>query len=876
MYIVCHKCAATYSVDERLLTARARTQCPNCLQVQSLDDEPTPAVKFEEATVVGSPPPAAAQASAFRIPSIAPVSAPPVRSEPAINDSLLTGGAQRPERVATHCRDCGAPLADAFDRALGICENCRTNAPRSARGSSEALTQRDMGPRASPTDGAARAVHWDHRGDDVELEEMPDPFVEAEPVAVDSEDFSQSVFEHDAGLGTDVLPETHYDAEENRAHIPELYDPSELLNAEVPHSRWRGGRTLGVVAVVAVVIVGAALLLTRRRAPSRPARAPVAVRLPEPWESIRARWSPKFPNLADDPLKLLKQGEFELARDSSGSYAEAEKNFQQVFLLEPESDSAIAGYVEAACLGRGSTMDDHEYRDVSGWIEAAEKRSQRAPRVLIAHATLLLQRPTGSAADRARALSEEALGSAIGKEKAVAYLALGRAFLPTSAELAIQNIDQALKLDPLLRRGYYYRAVARETVGDYRGAIADLVKRLSMDADQSDAVGVLARMYQEAGDSAKAQQVYAQAQQKSPGDIRAAMGRAVIAYQSERKAEDAIAILSELLRERNKYRPDELLEVLVHLATAQRLAGRAEAAAHSADEALKVSQRDAAAHLQLFLLALDRAAPSEAAAHLPYLKQRLDDTGLEKLLEGRLLLAQANSAEAAKRFAQSAESDRRRVDALLLAGAAAATAGQRDAAFQYLVKAGQMDPTRPGPQQLSTRFYVRSEDLLGGAEGRVIRLATGPLDVAPRLYEGLIRFHQRDFAAADKLLRQVLDVDVGNALAYSLRALISLQHNALPAAKTSAERAVRAGRSVALAHYAFGAVLSRAGAMEHAQRELREAELLAPTILATQVVLAEVEARSKDVSAARSRLVHVLRVDPTYLPAKRALFSLER
>jgi Tfp pilus assembly protein PilF len=177
---------------------------------------------------------------------------------------------------------------------------------------------------------------------------------------------------------------------------------------------------------------------------------------------------------------------------------------------------------------------------------------------------------------------------------------------------------------------------------------------------------------------------------------------------------------------------------------------------------------------------------------------------------------------------------------------------------------------------LSTRFYVRSEDLLRGADGRVIRLATGPLDVAPRLYEGLIRFHQRDFAAADKLLRQVLDVDVGNALAYSLRALISLQHNALPAAKTSAERAVRAGRSVALAHYAFGAVLSRAGAMEQAQRELREAELLAPTVLATQVVLAEVEARSKDVSAARSRLVHVLRVDPTYLSAKRALFSLER
>src|SRR5262249_10200321 len=197
-------------------------------------------------------------------------------------------------------------------------------------------------------------------------------------------------------------------------------------------------------------------------------------------------------------------------------------------------------------------------------------------------------------------------------------------------------------------------------------------------------------------------------------------------YQSERKPEDAVAILSELLNERGKYRPDQLLELLVHLATAQRLAGHPESAKESAEAALKISQRDAAAHLVLFLLALDRRAAAEAAAQGPYLKQSLDDAGREKLLEGRLLMAQATPAEAAKRFAESAESDRRRVDALLLAGAAAATAGQRDAAFQYLVKAGQMDPTRAGPQQLSTRFYLRPDDLLGDADGRVIRLASGP------------------------------------------------------------------------------------------------------------------------------------------------------
>jgi Tfp pilus assembly protein PilF len=785
MYIACHKCAAAYSVDEKLLSGRARTQCPNCLHVQNQDDLPGLQTTARGQAALQSDPFAAAAGSAFRIPSIAPVAPPLALLDLSVDVPLVPRKKQRPERP-------------------------------------EAPARRELRPPPNASVGASA---------------------------------------HDV------------QAPRRRG---ERHDHGPLFNGERGQSGWRR-RVLGALVLVALVMTVGVLLLSREPTPVEAAPAPVAVRLEEPWETIRHRWSPKFRNLAGAPLKLLKQGELELARDTSASYAQAEKNFQKAFLLNPESDAAVAGYVQASCLGRGNTMSDQEYQDASRWIAAAEKRSHRAPRVVIAHATLLLMRASAPGiAQRARVLSEEALGSAVGKDRAVAYLALGRAFLPTSAELAIQNIEQALKLDPLLRRAYYYRAVAREVVGDYRGAIADLEKRLSMDADQSDAVGALARIYQEAGDPGRAHQIYAQAHERSPRDVRSAMGAAVIWYQSERKPEAAAIALSELLKNRGKYRSEELLELLVHLATAQRLAEKAEAAAHSAREALKVSEHDAAAHLQLFLLALERGAPAEAARELPYLKQRLDDPGLEKLLEGRLLLAQANPLEAAKRFAESAEIDARRVDALLLAGAAAATAGRRDAAFQYLVKAGQMDPTRLGPQHLSTRFYVPPEGLLAGAEGRVIRLTSGALDVGPKLYEGLIRFHQRDFASADRLLREAVDIDVGNALAHSLRALISLQRNALRAAKSSAERAVRTGRALALAHYAYGAVLARTGALKQARRELREAEVLSPSLLATQVALAEVEARSKDVASARSRLVHVLRVDPTYLPAKRALFSLER
>jgi hypothetical protein len=81
---------------------------------------------------------------------------------------------------------------------------------------------------------------------------------------------------------------------------------------------------------------------------------------------------------------------------------------------------------------------------------------------------------------------------------------------------------------------------------------------------------------------------------------------------------------------------------------------------------------------------------------------------------------------------------------------------------------------------------------------------------------------------------------------------------------------------LALAHYAYGSALVRSGNIEGAQAEFRQAEALSPTLLAAQVNLAELDAKKNGTEAARARLVHVLRVDPSYLAAKRALYNLER
>jgi len=909
MYVVCHKCAAAYMVDDSFAAATdARAQCPNCLHVQAVGQSartpPPPPTITPRRNVPATP---ATGAQAFRIPSIPPVGRPP--PEPVVDDSLLTGTAVERRSAPAMCRDCGALLTDAFDRALGICERCRTDLGRSsplhaaedgadaasssAHALSDELVEALEGEEAPEVELEPVADAEMHAGAVVEMQ--PDADMEMQPDA-DMEMQPDADVEMHAGADVEIQPEAeedlfqaedyqpdetdalaYEDGLEAEAHsaLPALRDPNQLMNAAVqsPVPR-RSFPAFASIVVVATIASAGAMLLMHRRAAKAGKQADSA-HLAPPLEKLRQRWSRGFAGLGGDALQSLKQGEVDLQRDTGSGYEEAEKAFQKAF-LEGGGDRSIAGYLQAVAWGRGAALDDPTIEELTKLAEAAEAQWGRSPRLLIAHASVLLLRPDGPRKpERARSLAEEAVATASGRDKAMAHLVLSSAFLSSSAELAIQNSELALTLDPALRRAYFQRAMARESLGDCRSAIADLQKRLSLDVDQWEAKGALSRIFQEVGEPLLALKLY-DTSASAEVDLRAAIARAAIQYQAQHKPEAAAQALNEWMAEHKGVSPVKLAEAWVHLAAAERLAGRPDSAASAANQALKIVSNDPAPRLQLFLIALSRGATDEAERYLSAFKRRLGDPGLEKMLEGRLLLAQHRDPEAMRTFAEAAQLDPRRLDALLLAGAAAASAGRRDETLRYLVPAGQMDPTRTAPAPLATRFYVRPEEHLVGAEGRVVRLAKGSTDVTPRLYEALIRYHQADWSGADKLLQQVLDVDVGNALAHALRALIALQRGSIRASLASGQRAVASGRGLALAHYAYGSVLVRSGNIEGAQAEFRQAEALSPTLLAAQVNLAELDAKKNGTQAARARLVHVLRVDPSYLAAKRALYNLER
>jgi tetratricopeptide (TPR) repeat protein len=495
---------------------------------------------------------------------------------------------------------------------------------------------------------------------------------------------------------------------------------------------------------------------------------------------------------------------------------------------------------------------------------------------VLAHANLLLARPRQSQnLDKARQLADLALGDSSDAEKAEAHLVLGRAFLSTSMGLANQHFDSALQLAPNLRRVHYFRALAYESSGEYAQALEALKKRLDLDPEHWDSLEATGRIYQELGEVGQARGLYEARLKAQPKDFRAQLALAALRYQTDASPSGAVKDLNTLLKNRANFPARDAAEALVHLAIAERLAGNADASAKAAADALELDKDLLAAHLQLFLVAMGRGDAAKVGTHLTALKGQLEDPALEKLLEGRLLMLQGKNLEAVGRFQEAVTLDERRHDALLLSGVAAAREKRRDEAFRPLFQALGSDPLRPAPRPVATLFYVRPEDTLKGAEGAIAALADGEEDVVPRLYEGVLRFHQGDRAAAERLFKQVTSIDEDNASATAYLALIALERGNKASAQSLGEQAVAAGRQTPIAHLAHGLALAEGNKVEPAKRALRDALALAPKLLAAEVKLAELEAAS-DRASARARLVKVVGLDPTYHTAKRVLFTLDK
>ncbi|RKH49233.1 gliding motility protein [Corallococcus sp. AB050B] len=761
----------------------------------------------------------------------------------------------KPE-VHTHCRSCGKALADAFDQAMGICEDCKQR---------EAAFPRESTVMVAPEVAAPASG-----GGSVELPVMSglDPSASGEEFRTDG--------------GAALSPDSRVSSVKpaRTSHIT----AAPVRSAQRGGSG--GGSRAGVVGLLALAVLGAGgagyyFLVHKPQEEQRLREAKPAAPAPVPPEVLAAvgRWKLQFLELEGTSAEHLAAGQKQLGLDQRIAYTEAEESFQQALLLDPRSTDAIAGYVQALALGRGPGMDDNSFQEARELLQAAQRTDGETPALLVAHANLLLarSRQPGNLEEASR-LATEVLSQpgAADAYKAEAHLVLGRAQVATSRELANQEFDAARKLAPGLKRVDYYSALAHEQAGQYGQALKQLNQRMRLDPQDWNSLEAAARIYVEVGETGRARKLYEDRLKAKAGDVRATLALAVLRYQAEGNAREAVRSLRALTKNASRYGPRDASEMYSHLAAAERTAGNDAGAVEAATQALKAVPALPEAHLQWFLVALAQKDAAVAREHLKGFQGRLEDAALEKVLEGRMLLLEGDAGGAQERFQQAVRLDDRRLDAKLLEGVAAASAKKRDEAFRLfypVLEAREWDPLRLAPRPALTRFWLRPGDTLVGVENVVKSLGDRPEDVQPLLYEALVRFHQGDHPTAERLLQSVVDVNANSGAAQAYRALIALDTNG-PQALSLAQRAVGLERGLPVARLSLGLAQAAGRDVAGAMRTLQSALDVAPKMLSAQTKLAELLVTSKP-KEARAVLEKVVGLDPSYFPAKKLLFKLD-
>jgi predicted Zn finger-like uncharacterized protein len=778
----------------------------------------------------GAPPPPAAKPAAagspFDFGAPPPGEAPPTprlsAPRPATGPSFPgkpSEAAARAEVIGVRCRTCGKDMTDPFDQALGVCDDCRSKTVDSAGDAASAPTSaQPAAPRAAPAGPPM----------------FPSPTATMAPPPDASR--TRTAMRDDGGAGKKKL------------------------------ALAIGG------GLLVIAIVGG--LLVKRPWVSRP---PPLVVQPSGGggkpvaDAIVLQWRAKYPDLEGSSDKqLVDEGEELLLKDTTKAYADAEESFEQALVLDSSNERALAGWVLSVAFGRPGQIDEPTAKAAETMLAAAEQRTGDGY-VFAAHAHFLIAR-SGNPND-IKVLAERGLSAKDPRVQALAKLAVGQTVLTKNPQDAARNFREALAIDPKAKRAYFFQAQLAAIQGNYKEATRALERRLELDADQWEAAEELARLLIDVGDVPRARKVLEAAREASSNAPRPRLDLAILAYQHQGDLKAADEQLNALIADAEVPKLSKA-DAMVHLATIQRLQGQPDKAIDLLDRALEISRDSVPAKLQKWLTLLDKNVTSSARLELDGIKGKVGDKYLESTMEARQLIAEDRFAEAIQTLSATIEADARRVDAIFLAGAAAAKSRKDGKAWEYCLRRGlRADPmSRPVPPL--THLYVRPADLLKPAVGAYAALVKDDDDdPSPSLCEGLVAWYSEDAASADRLFTKVVNIDTKNSDAYAFRSLLALKKKDVSGALKLAGKSIDSGKVNALAFFAQAQAQAQANKIDQAKIAAKSSLKYGPQLLGPKVILGDAEASSSNGDEARRVLTSVLLVDPLYRDAKRVLYK---
>ncbi|MEL7371102.1 MAG: tetratricopeptide repeat protein, partial [Myxococcota bacterium] len=753
-----------------------------------------------------------------------------------------------------NCQVCGTPLADEFDKVIGLCDVHQ----RDRRHESDGLAL-DTG------QGAGRG-QWHARSPDgmisgpMDLEDLRGRIREGSFSATD--EFSRD--------GVDFGP---------IARFKELAYLASLTGDFGTSPRYAGatfqpGLSRFVTPVlVLLILAGVGYLaysqqdqLIRLVDGLTSSGDTAAPRGPNPLNRYRTAWALAHPDVSGTAAEHLVTAQARHLEDTWRAYRQAEDAFQRALLLDDEDAAAIAGYVENLVVWRYETASPEEIRaaeQAARYAIALEPQSGAAHRALGALAYKRLDL-NGCRAGADAALQRDATD---GRAK----LLLAQCYLEGNVALAIKESERAQQLLPELRRADQIRGLAYAKQGRFASAFQVLSERLKVDPKNAAVHRLYGWVAQEVGETKEAWSHYEQALRLGEDTQATLLAMAELALETDRAA-DAVGYYRRII-DTTKLYGDRGARVYTGWARAELSRRRGQRAVELADQALRFAPRSPSALLVRGEAALFTKSATTASLYAKQAESTRAGEPSILVLAGRALAAQDRRPEGIKKLQEALTNDPQdpRLKGVL-AGEYLKQKGVAQA-FALMRRAADVDP-----QSVDARSRI---GLLGLNKLSVLDAITqfrrAAIDErnASVAYSsiGLLFYHLGDRARAKGAIDRAIRLDDANMTALIYQSQLALDRGDRRRARSAAQKLLAVERGSALGYLLLARSMAADGKADKARPLYRSALRSDPGLLPAKVELAGLDLETPERPSAVKALQDANLINPSSLTIRRLLLK---
>ncbi|HEY4221327.1 MAG TPA: tetratricopeptide repeat protein, partial [Myxococcota bacterium] len=635
-------------------------------------------------------------------------------------------------------------------------------------------------------------------------------------------------------------------------------------------------RTIAIaVAVVVVVGGGLGTYLVKPELFERTTDAGV-----NPLRRAKPSWEKQFPDVNGTAAEHMNAGKAQMRLDTAAGYRKADDELRQALLLDIGNVGAIAAWVENL-TNLPAVKADLETAQLAG--EAVAYARKKAPdSVDVQRADGALKLALGEV-DLAQKVLTQAHTNA--PASADTTLVLAQSYLERNAQDAFDLVQEVRTKDPQLKKALVVEGAAQRRLGAFKEARDVLGARLIDDPTNTGALKELAKLELDVGNPEQAIQALTKLLTGEDRDVEAHLMRAKIAYQmfdGPDALKRADGFLDTVIKSHDTSAGELLLPVLAHAAFVKAELG-------NLDDALKLAERarttDSSYAPALFVLGRIYALKgniNEAKKVLESAERaaqaHTQDVFYDPVVRAelaRVLSQSGDTQSAAREYEHVLADDPRYTRAHFGLAATYMATDHATQAMTIMRRAYENDPAYEAEHRVLTDYPTSKHDLLAFADAfKNAKVPAGDESLAALKLasEAMIRYAAGQNAEAEVLCKRTLVEDRFNDVALLTLGVIDLNDGRVQEAK----RYLRlAADTTGKNHHPTALYLARAearsGELDDAKKRIQDLVDQEPTLVAAQYTQAMLLRQQHLEAQATEQLKKVLKADPDYQPAKRAL-----